>query len=94
MKKCEVCHTRFSWKQVYESFLLAYRPIFCKKCGTKHQITIGGRLTFVGLAMIPFIIFMSFLPPDAGLLPIIGIGGPLIAAGSFLAPFLVTYRKS
>jgi CXXC-20-CXXC protein len=42
MQKCEKCHTKFKWVQIYKSVWRSgknYHIINCRKCGTEHTIT-------------------------------------------------------
>ncbi|MUV38743.1 hypothetical protein JNUCC1_02614 [Lentibacillus sp. JNUCC-1] len=91
MQKCLNCNRRFSWGQVYRSFLgLLYGSIECHHCGAKHKITISGRFIVTALTVLPMLIFMYFLS-DLNLLPTIGIGLVIAFAGSLIAPYVTPF---
>lgn len=95
IQKCQNCKTPFSWRQIYRSFWgWVYRPIVCKKCDTKHKITVPGRFTNVSLTIAPALVFMNFLSPFESFIVTIAIGVTIFFIGSIIAPFLVTYRRS
>jgi CXXC-20-CXXC protein len=49
IQKCESCGYQFTWKEVQKSN--RYKPLACRKCGTKHKVTKITRI-LVGLLII------------------------------------------
>ena len=93
MQKCEKCNVHFSWSEIYKSIWKSYKPIKCKECDTTHKITVPSRLIFVSLTILPMLIFGYFLSPFSNVLITLGIAIFICIIGSFLAPFLVTYKE-
>ena len=51
LQKCDHCHTPFTWREINKSLWLAYRPITCRKCGTKHKIQGASRFVLAIVAV-------------------------------------------
>ncbi|WP_374054524.1 TIGR04104 family putative zinc finger protein [Rossellomorea sp. FM04394] len=92
LQKCDRCQTSFSWRAILKSFIWTYKPIHCTNCGTKHEITIRGRLSFVLCTILPAILFFNFLAPFENFVLTIGIGMLILLVGTLLTPFVVTYK--
>lgn len=90
MQKCEVCNTRFTWKQFFVSLMLAYRPVACRSCGTIHKVTSKTRV---------FAALMLFVPVVVANLYLMGSGIEvfflalliIFAVESLILPFLMKY---
>ncbi|MFD2042967.1 TIGR04104 family putative zinc finger protein [Ornithinibacillus salinisoli] len=93
LQKCEKCNRRFSWSQIYKSFMWTYKPIKCDKCHTGHSITLSGRCTFVFLTIVPMLIFTNFLSPFENFIVTLIIGLLVLTIGSLITPYCVKYRE-
>lgn len=68
---CKCCRYEFTWKEVQKAIRWTYKPLICKKCGTKHVVTKKTQNFFgipliilcgaVGVSNIPVIIGASLL---------------------------------
>ncbi|WP_203248199.1 TIGR04104 family putative zinc finger protein [Sporosarcina beigongshangi] len=52
LQKCDHCNASFTWSEINKSLWLAYRPITCRQCGTKHKVLVASRFLFV-LIVVP-----------------------------------------
>jgi CXXC-20-CXXC protein len=52
LQKCDHCNAQFTWGEINKSLWLAYRPITCRKCGTKHKVLVASRFLFA-LIVVP-----------------------------------------
>lgn len=62
MKKCNRCNSKFSYKELLNSFLnFDYsESLECKKCKTKYKISIVSRIIFpIALVIIPLSLIKS-----------------------------------
>ncbi|MBS4201674.1 hypothetical protein KHA93_18895 [Bacillus sp. FJAT-49732] len=57
IQKCVTCGVQFTWKEVQKSN--RYKPLVCRKCGTKHKVTKMTRF-LVGL-LILIVAFIFYL---------------------------------
>jgi len=91
MQHCHECNESFIFKDIFNSGLLGYFPITCKKCGLKHKITLGSRvllsLLIVGLPMILSNLLKTFLPVNIVILYLL-----LVSPMIFIHPFLMKYK--
>jgi CXXC-20-CXXC protein len=94
LQECGKCHAQLSWRKIYESFWLSYKPIKCNECDTTHKITIPSRFIFVSFTILPMLTFGYFLSPFNNGFVTFGIAIFIFIMGSLLAPFLVTYKES
>lgn len=63
IQKCETCKRQFTWKDILNTFRWNYKPLVCRKCGEKHQISIQSRLIFsLSIAVLLFIFSLANLP--------------------------------
>ncbi|WP_114384232.1 TIGR04104 family putative zinc finger protein [Paenibacillus prosopidis] len=61
--KCETCDYQFTWKEIQKGIRWTYKPLVCRKCGTKHKITMQTRLLFsLSIVVMLFIFDLSNLP--------------------------------
>lgn len=62
-QKCATCKRQFTRKEIQKTFRWNYKPLVCRKCGAKHQITIQSRLIFsLSIAVLLFIFSLANLP--------------------------------
>ncbi|WP_420489089.1 TIGR04104 family putative zinc finger protein [Neobacillus vireti] len=63
IQKCEACKRQFTWKEIQKTIRWNYKPLVCRKCETRHQITIQSRLLFsLLIAGLLFIFSQANLP--------------------------------
>lgn len=60
LQKCDHCNASFTWGEINKSLWLAYRPITCRKCDTKHKVLVASRFLFV-LMVVPMTPFGLYL---------------------------------
>ncbi|WP_108670216.1 TIGR04104 family putative zinc finger protein [Peribacillus acanthi] len=63
MQKCQKCNFQFSWKTLFWSILLAYKPIDCEKCGTSYAVTGFSRLWISIYTVVPLYIYGFMVAP-------------------------------
>ncbi|MFC3040854.1 TIGR04104 family putative zinc finger protein [Virgibacillus xinjiangensis] len=93
MQTCEKCGEPFSWKEIYQSFWLNYKPITCANCGTVHHVTTRGRVLFTSLSILPMMVVGFIFTSFSSFLATLGIALAVAIAGSSIAPFFVTYEE-
>ncbi|WP_082667733.1 TIGR04104 family putative zinc finger protein [Oceanobacillus picturae] len=93
LQRCDKCNAPFSWTEILKSLWWNYRPIHCEKCGAEHKIKFSSRLTFVLLTILPMFFVGYFLAPLHNIMLTFGGAFFVLLTGSFIAPFLVTYRE-
>jgi CXXC-20-CXXC protein len=95
-QKCDQCGKEFSWMEIEKSLVLAYKPIQCRDCGTKHFIKFSSRNIISLLAVLPIILFVSIIAPILSLsinpAILIGVFIALMISGFF--PFIVKYEAN
>lgn len=94
IQKCNNCKKTFSWREIYKSLMIAYRPITCSECKTKHEIAFASRILISFVIVLPLVIFL-FLIPDQRLFSTFTIVAFYIMyfiLTSSIFPFLVKYR--
>ncbi|MDZ5471509.1 TIGR04104 family putative zinc finger protein [Bacillus sp. 31A1R] len=95
IQKCEQCNSEFRWKEIYSSIFLAYKPIICNNCSTKHEIAFSSRFIVVIFTIFPIFLF-QFIYSDRLDMPIYFSICLVIAMAlviSLFLPFLVKYTK-
>ncbi|WP_369809981.1 hypothetical protein [Gracilibacillus caseinilyticus] len=79
---------------MYKYHLWFYNTsVTCDACGTKHIISVPGRIVFVCLTVIPALIYMDYLSPFNHFWVTLGTGIAILIAGSFLAPYFVNFKE-
>jgi CXXC-20-CXXC protein len=62
LQNCEKCKSQFNRSKIFKSlWVVAYRPIQCSRCGTKHMITFSSRILISLLTIPPMMLFGYFL---------------------------------
>lgn len=58
IQKCEICGNQFTWREVGRTTTagLGYQPLICKKCGTKHEVTMMTRI--IVALLVPIFLFI------------------------------------
>ncbi|WP_184665121.1 TIGR04104 family putative zinc finger protein [Texcoconibacillus texcoconensis] len=75
LQKCEYCNMRFTWYRLFKSFWnWSNKPIICNKCGSKHILTISGRIMFVCITVFPLLIVSVYIAPFNNILLDFAIG--------------------
>ena len=93
MQKCDKCNAQFKWKPIYKSLCLAYKPIQCSQCGTRHRIATSSRVLVSLLTVPPLIIFGFYISSNFSLTSFY-IAALMITLGviiSVFLPFLLRY---
>ncbi|WP_353051568.1 TIGR04104 family putative zinc finger protein [Peribacillus frigoritolerans] len=63
IQKCETCGYQFTWREVQKAIRWTYKPLVCRKCGTKHKVTMQTRLLLALLSgVIVLILIVSKVP--------------------------------
>jgi CXXC-20-CXXC protein len=90
-QKCHECSKEFSWMEIEKSPVLAYKPIECRGCGTKHYIKLSSRKIISLLIVVPFMLFVIYFAPifSLSITPAILIGVFITLIISCLFPFIV-----
>jgi CXXC-20-CXXC protein len=80
--------------EIEKSLVLAYKPIQCRECGTKHYIKFSSRNIISLLPVVPIILFVSIIAPlfSLSIYPAILIGVFLALLIGSLFPFFVKYE--
>ncbi|MBC5635270.1 hypothetical protein H8S33_00395 [Ornithinibacillus sp. BX22] len=59
MQKCEKCHTKFKWIEIYKfvwkSSFNKNNTMNCRKCGTEHMTSMESKIISIG-----FVFFIAF----------------------------------
>ncbi|WP_175989164.1 TIGR04104 family putative zinc finger protein [Bacillus sp. Marseille-Q1617] len=94
MQNCEVCKSKFKWKELLFSIWSSYKPVECKNCGKKHTISFASKFFVSFLIIVPAVIFGLLIAPDMGLNKAVtfGIIVMIAFAISLLLPFFVKYE--
>ncbi|WP_412177870.1 TIGR04104 family putative zinc finger protein [Sporosarcina sp. YIM B06819] len=92
LQKCNHCNAQFTRGEINKSLWLAYRPIVCTQCGTKHKVLIASRLLSV-VVTVPFALLGIYLVNNynQSLLSVLSIIIPLTLLASVISPYLVRY---
>ncbi|MFE4243644.1 TIGR04104 family putative zinc finger protein [Peribacillus butanolivorans] len=93
IQKCETCGYQFTWKEIQKAIRWTYKPLVCKKCGTKHNVTKQTRLLLV-LSAGAIVGFLLFIVIDISfvLLLLLSILLPLIVI--LLYPYFAKYKAT
>jgi CXXC-20-CXXC protein len=65
IQKCEFCGEQFRWIEIQKNISWGFKPILCKKCGLKHNVTFQSRRTFgifTGIIALFILLFLSGFP--------------------------------
>lgn len=95
MQKCKNCKQEFSFRQIYKSFWLGYRPIECDHCKTKYEHSFGNRWLgglSVGLGVFLGGLVQSYLEISMGYRMLIGALVTIFVVILF-SGLLVSYLK-
>ncbi|NER11629.1 cxxc_20_cxxc protein [Muriicola jejuensis] len=76
MQSCENCKQKFSFGQIYKSFLIGYKPLVCKNCKTKYEHTFKNR--WIGAGSVGLGVFFGgisqfYFEPSSGYKLMVGI---------------------
>lgn len=98
IQKCENCGNQFSWREVVMTTISGswgYQPLVCRKCGTKHKVTMISRILVA--FPIPILLFIANLCKLPILIPFY-IGLPIILILFFAImlsfPYFARYKAS
>ncbi|MEL3973481.1 TIGR04104 family putative zinc finger protein [Rossellomorea oryzaecorticis] len=94
MQKCNVCKSKFRWKEILFSIWSSYKPVVCRNCGKKHTISFSSKFFVSFLIVVPAVIFGLVMAPDMGLSKPVTFGIIVMIAFiiSLLLPFFVKYE--
>jgi CXXC-20-CXXC protein len=91
IQKCETCKRQFTWKEIQKTIRWNYKPLVCRKCGAKHQITIQSKVLFsLSIAVLLFIFSLANLPFNLRIAVIIIVFLSVLL--SF--PYFAKYKKN
>ncbi|MBO0589022.1 hypothetical protein I2484_17140 [Sporosarcina sp. E16_8] len=92
MQKCDHCNTPFTYGEINKSLWLAYRPIKCRQCGTKHKVLIASRFV-LSIIVVPITVFGIYLTSNFNLsiLSMLAMVLLLTIPVSLLFPYLVKF---
>ncbi|MGM0877815.1 MAG: TIGR04104 family putative zinc finger protein [Bacillota bacterium] len=91
IQKCETCDYQFTWKEIQKAIRWTYKPLVCRKCGTKHKITMQTRLLFsISIGVMLFILKLSNLPFYLGVAVIIFFSLSFILSFPYFAKYKAT----
>lgn len=93
IQKCENCETPFKWKVILLSIWLAYKPIFCKNCSAKHEITFTSRFIVMIIVLFPMFLFSFIFPNQMSIGLTISTMIGLAFVFSLFLPFIVQYSE-
>jgi len=89
MPTCKNCKRRIGYRRILKSIGWLYRPVICKQCGQRHEITMGSRFLVSFLIVLPIAILTAFEFPFAARIPTYLF---LEAIMILTSPFLVRYE--
>jgi CXXC-20-CXXC protein len=94
LQKCNVCKSKFGWKEILFSIWSSYKPVNCRNCGKKHSISSTSKFFVSFLIVVPAVIFGLMMAPDMGLSKPVTFGIIVMIAFviSLLLPFFVKYE--
>lgn len=92
---CDKCKSQFNWGQIMKSLWGSYRPIQCRKCTTKHQLTIVSRMLvvffmYISLMLLGFFLLYKWSISIRYTAFIMIVYGMIL---SLFLPYFVTYRS-
>ncbi|AYC30536.1 TIGR04104 family putative zinc finger protein [Paenisporosarcina cavernae] len=95
MQSCENCGEKFTWKQIWKSMNLAYRPIYCKKCGTVYKVPFDQKWKVAFIISFPLLIleFFSFPIFEVSLRSSLIILLSWTVVVMLSLPFTIRYKK-
>ncbi|WP_420491854.1 TIGR04104 family putative zinc finger protein [Neobacillus niacini] len=63
IQKCDSCQCQFTWKEIQKTIRWNYKPLVCRKCREKHQITVQSKVLFsLSIAIMLFLFSLANLP--------------------------------
>ncbi|MGV3464981.1 MAG: TIGR04104 family putative zinc finger protein [Heyndrickxia sp.] len=94
LEKCNSCSNPFTWKDLYKSFLLNYKPISCNCCGAVNIVNISSRLLLGLFTLMPLFIFIIYFTGESTTRSIFYLLCAIIASIilSSLYPFFARYK--
>ncbi|MFL0363843.1 TIGR04104 family putative zinc finger protein [Pseudobacillus sp. 179-B 2D1 NHS] len=95
LQKCETCHRRFKWTEIYPSLFIESRALYCKQCQTHYTMIHSSRLTYSALCVLIAILLCYFTIYRYHLSwPSIFVYLLLMTLTSFLFPLCAKYQRS
>lgn len=88
IQKCKSCGYQFTWKDMQKAIRWTYKPLVCKKCGTKHVITNKTRSLFGMFPILGGVVAFSNISMFVGVLSLLIIGIIVV----LLFPYVATYK--
>jgi CXXC-20-CXXC protein len=89
IQKCENCGYQFTWKEIQKAIRWTYKPLVCRKCGTRHFISMKTRLV-LPLLIGPLVFILTIIKVPFYLGIVLTVTLPLIVI--LLFPYFAKYK--